>query len=132
MKARLIACLIAATLAGCSSSEPSLPIVKAPHGGTLRTLPGGSGNVEVVRDDPTDKPGQTVITAYYYDAEMKPMSPTPGSASLRSRDRKVGTVALKPAGDALASDPFAANGGIDGELSATIGGKPVAVAISLR
>ncbi len=128
----MIACLTAATLIGCSSSEPNLIAPKAPHGGTLRKLPDGLGSVEVVRDDPADKSGQSVLTAYYYDVEMRPMSPTPSSASLRSKERRNGTIALKPTGDALASAPFTVEGGIDGELSTTVGGKPVGVTISLR
>jgi len=124
-------CSIAVTLLGCST-EPTLAIPKAPHGGTLRPLLGQSGSVEVVRVDQDDKPGQTVITAYYYDSAMKPMSPMPDSATLKSKDRRAGTIALKLTGDALVSAPFAASGGIDGELSATIGGKAVAVPISLR
>ena len=131
MNHRLMACLIAATFAGCST-EPTLAIPKAPHGGTLRPLPGRPGSVEVVRADQDDKSGRTVLTAYYYDAEMKPMAPIPDSATWKSKDRRAGTIALKSTGDALVSAPFAASGGIDGELSATIGGKPVSVSISVR
>jgi hypothetical protein len=137
-KARLAACLLAASPAGCGQSQPSLTPM-APHGGTLVKLPDAQASAEIVRQDAPDKPGRTRLLLYYYGANLKPMTPAPTSATLKPKGRGVPQVELKPTGDPdparageLASPSFQADGDVAGELSTTIGGKPVTVTISVR
>ncbi len=134
----LSACLLAATLAGCGETQPVLVPI-APHGGTLVRFPDGKGFVEVIRQDAPASAGQSLVVAYYLDPEQKPLTPAPTSATLKLRGARKGTLELKPTGDAdpariggLATPPFDAPGGIEGTLTATLAGKPVAVPISFR
>jgi hypothetical protein len=137
-KIRLVAYLVAASLSGCG--HPQAPLTpSAPHGGILVKLADGRSVAEVVRRDAPDKPGRTQLFVYYYDADLKPMTPAPTAATLKPKGRGARSVELKPTGDPdpskageLASDPFEATGDVSGELSATIGGKPVAAVINLR
>jgi hypothetical protein len=137
-KARLAACLLAASLAGCGRSQPSLSPT-APHGGTLVKLPDAQASAEVVRQDAPDRPGQTRLLVYYYDAGLKPMTPAPTAATLKPKGRGAPPVEFKPTGDSdparageLASPSFQADGDVAGELSTTIGGKPVTITINIR
>jgi hypothetical protein len=137
-KARLAACLLAASLAGCGPSQPSLT-PRAPHGGMRIRLPDGQTSAEIVRQDAPDKPGQTRLLVYYYDAELKPLTPAPTAATLKPKGRGVPPVEFKPTGDPdparageLGSSSFQADGDVAGDLSTTIGGKPVTITISVR
>jgi hypothetical protein len=125
-------------LAGCNGAKPSLPPAP-PHGGTAFPLPEGVGFIEALRQDAQDRPGRTQLVIYFLDAQHKPITPSPVDASFKPRTRGGSPVALKPTGDAdasrtggLASDPFDDPGEIVGEISATLDGKPVTVAISVR
>jgi hypothetical protein len=137
-KARLAACLLAASLAGCGGDRPPLSPT-APHGGTLVKLPDGQASAEVVRLDAADTPGQTRLLVYYYHADLKPMTPPPTAATLKPKARGLAPVELKPTGDPdpakageLGSPSFQADGDVTGELSTTIGGKPVTITINIR
>jgi hypothetical protein len=110
-----------------------------PHGGTTFPLPDGKGFVEALRQDAPDHVGQTRLVIYFLDMECKPLRSAPTAASFRPRGRGAATIALKPIPDAgpskagaLASTPFEDPGDIAGMLSATIDGKPVSIAISIR
>jgi hypothetical protein len=137
-KSARAACILAACLAGCGQTQiPLTP--KSPHGGALVKLPDGRAVAEIVRQDTADKPGQTRLLLYYYDAELKPMTAAPTAATLKPKGRGATPVEFKPTGDAdpakageLASSTFQADGDVAGEISAIIDGKPVAVAISIR
>jgi hypothetical protein len=111
----------------------------APHGGTLVKLPDGRTSAEIVRQDAADRPGQTRLLVYYYDADLKPMAPPPTAATLKPKAKGLAPVELKPTGDPdpakageLGSSSFQADGDVAGELSTTIGGKSVTAAISVR
>jgi hypothetical protein len=138
-RAALSAFLLAATtLAGCGPEANSLP-PPPPHGGTAFPLPEGKGFVEALRQDVPDKPGQSKIVVYFLDAQSKPLSSALTAVSFQQKGRGVAQVALKPTEDTdpskaggLASSPFNDPGEIAGMLSATIDGKPVSIAISVR
>jgi len=133
------ACLAVAALVGCGRSEPVLPQPKAPHGGTVVTLPGGLGNAEFVREDVPGTPLQTKLFIYFINSDGKPIAAAPTTATLKLKERRTTPVSFKlsPAADpatvgALASAPFTINGDIAGELTATVGGKPVTVSVNVR
>jgi hypothetical protein len=130
--------LLAALPAGCGTPRPDLPPAP-PHGGTAYVLPGGGGFVEVLRHDAPERPGRTQLVVYFLDARREPLRPAPTSASFRPKARNAGPISLKPAGDAdparsggLASESFGDPGEIAGVLSATVGNRPVSVAINIR
>ena len=136
--ARLLAISIASILAGCS--QPQAPLSpRAPHGGMLFSLPDATGSVEVARQAVADKPGVTRLYLYCLDADMKPMTPSPTAAALKSRGRGARSFDFKPSSDsdpskagALESPDLPDQGDIDGELSVTINGKPVTLSIGIR
>jgi hypothetical protein len=130
--------LVTVSLVGCGQPTPVLP-PPPPHGGTAFALPEAKGFVEVLRQDTPDHAGQTKLVVYFLDADCKPLSAPPTSASFDPRGRNVATIALTPTADAdpsksggLASAPFDDPGGITGKLSATIDSKPVSVDIRVR
>ncbi len=137
-QSHLLACLLAASPVGCGPSQPVL-VPTAPHGGTLVRFPDGKGFIELLRQDTPTSASQSVVVAYYLDPERKPLTPMPASAALKLKGARKGTLELKPTGDAdpaqaggLVTPPFDTPGGIEGTLTATLAGKPVAVPISLR
>jgi hypothetical protein len=132
--------LVAAILAGpgCTRTEPVMA-PPPPHGGTLAGLPDGQGKLEIVRQEVPGAPDQARLILYFLDAHDKPLSPAPTAATLALKVPRGKSISFKPAGDAdpskagsLESPPFATGGDISGELSATIGGKPVKVSIAVR
>jgi hypothetical protein len=132
------AAVVAATLSGCGRAEPAVG-PSAPHGGTLAGLPDGLGRVEIVRQDVSGKPDQARLVLYFLDPDGKPISPAPTAATLKTRESRGKPIDFKPTSDAdpskagsLESAPFEAGGDISGELTSTIGGKPVSVMISVR
>jgi hypothetical protein len=134
----LIALLGAAVLPGCGEQSQSLP-PPPPHGGTAFSLPEGKGFVEVLRQEVKDQPTQTQLLLYFMDPECRPLSSAPGAVSFQPRGKKSTKIAFAPAGEAeaskagaLASTPFPDSGDIGGILSATIDGKPISVAVSVR
>jgi hypothetical protein len=136
--AHLLAILIASTLAGCSRPPTSLS-PRTPHGGMIFALTDAPGSVEVVRQTAADKPGVTRLYLYWLDAEMKPMTPAPTLATLKTRGRGTRSFDFKPSSEsdpskagALVSPDLPDQGDIDGELSVTMNGKSVALSISIR
>ena len=131
--------LLAASLAGCNSSQPIL-VPKSPHGGVLFVLPDGSGRVEVVREDDPAKPDKVQIVVYFLDEKFQPLEPTPTAVSFKPKaPRNAPKVELKPTGDAdpakasgLASPPLDNIGSVAGELSATVASKPYTIPINVR
>ncbi len=133
------ACLAVVALVGCGQSEPVLPQSKAPHGGTVVALPDGLGNAEFVREEVPGTPPQTKLFIYFIDSDGKPIAAAPTDATLKLKERRTTPVSFKPTSGAdpatagaLASAPFAINGDIAGELTATVGGKPVTVSVNVR
>ncbi len=129
--------VVAAGLVGCGPEPVVVPT--APHGGTLAGLPEGLGRVEVVRQEASGKPDQSRLILYFLGPDGKPIAPAPTAAQLKPKERRAKAIDFKPAGDAdpakagaLESPPLEAVGDIAGELSSTIGGKPVRVTISIR
>jgi hypothetical protein len=135
---RAFPAVLAATLAGCGQAEPVVG-PKAPHGGTLAGLPEGLGRLEIVRQDVSGQPNQARLTLFFLDPDGKPISPAPTVATLKLREPRGKTIDFKPTGEAdpskaggLEGPPFETSGDISGELSSTIGGKPVSVTITVR
>jgi hypothetical protein len=130
--------LTVSLLAGCT--QPQAPLSRiAPHGGMLIGLPDTTGSVEVARQAVADKVGITRLYLYGLDADMKPMTPMPTAASLKSRGRGGKSFDFKPSSDtdpskvgSLESPDLPDQGDIVGELSVTINGKPVTLPISIR
>jgi hypothetical protein len=125
-------------LAGCDSPRPVLP-PPPPHGGTAYPLPQGTGFVEAVRRDATDKPGMTQLVIYFLDADCKPRTSPSTAASFMPKGRRAAPIALNPTGDTdpskaggLASAPFSDPGEIVGVISATVESKAVSIPISIR
>ncbi len=128
----------ALALGGCGGDQAPTTVA-SPHGGVLARLPGGQVQVEVVRAAAADRPGWARLYAYYLDADLKPLAQPPASAIWIPKTPGARPVALKATGDAdpskageLASADFEAAGDLDGELAATVGGKPVAASIPVR
>jgi hypothetical protein len=137
--ALMVICLLTATLAGCTPSQPKL-VPTSPHGGTLFVFPEGNGRLEVVREDNPDKPDKVQITVYFLDEAFKPLDPMPTAVSFKPKAPKnAPKVELKPTADAdpakasgLASPPLDNSEPVAGEISATIGGKPITIPINIR
>ena len=132
-----LSAMLAAGLAGCGAERVVVPA--APHGGTLVGLPDGLGRVEIVRHGAPDKPDQARLLLYFFGPDDKPITPAPTSATLKPKERQSKAIAFKPAADtdpsnagALESPLLDTSGDIAGELSSTIGGKPVRVSINIR
>jgi hypothetical protein len=130
-------CLLALIVAGCGSST-SVVVPKSPHGGTLFTAIEGTQVVEIVRQD--GSPGKVQFTAYFLDDQLKPLTPAPTAVTFQPKaPRGAPRAELKPTGDAdpknassFASPAIDDDGGIVGELAATIDGKPVLFTINAR
>ena len=125
-------------LAGCGQATVKLP-PPPPHGGTAYSLPDGKGFIEVLRQEVPDQPSQAKLVVYFLDADCRPLSSTPGAVAFEPRGKTSMKVAFTPAGasdaanaGALTSAPFPDSGDIGGTLSATIDGKAISVAVSVR
>jgi len=136
-KSRLPIALIAAALAGCEPAGPR-GVLSAPHGGTLIDLPEGKGFVEVLRRDAPGKPGGSRVVLVFLDAVRRPMVAPPASATLKLRTDAGKSIDLKPTDPAdpdgpaaLASPPLPA-GEIEGQVTATVDGKPAVLTINVR
>jgi hypothetical protein len=136
--ARVPAYLIATVLVGCSPAPTALA-PPAPHGGMLLDLPDNQGYVEVVRQNGADQPGHDRLRLYYLNADLKPMSTPPASATLKPRDRSAAAIEFRaPSGGdpsqagMLESPDMVVQGDIGGELKTTIAGKPVSLSINIR
>jgi len=135
---RLLYVLPVASLAGCSTGPPEI-MPKAPHGGAIVALPGNPNSIEVLRQESPDHPGKARLLVYGLDADLKPLTPAPTSATLKPRGRRVKSLELRPTNDSdpsrageLATEPFEDPGEVSGELTITIGGKPASVEIGVR
>ena len=122
--------LLAATIAGCGGGGPT-PGAPPPHGGVLVPLTGAQGFAEVVQDGPR-------LFVYFLDPDLKPLSPAPSDARLTLQGKGKQVVDLKPVSD---PDPAKSGGlagavpvtgGLSGELSAKVDGKPVTAPINAR
>jgi hypothetical protein len=129
---------VALAMGGCDAPAPVLPPAP-PHGGTAFPLPDNKGFVEVLRQDVPGQDGQTQLVVYFIDADRKPLGAGASAASFQPKGKKAAKIALKPIEDpdpakagALSSAAFENPGDIAGTLSATIDGKIVSVAISVR
>jgi hypothetical protein len=147
--AYLLSCLLLCGLPGCApspSSQSNGPA--ASHGGTLISLPGGKGFVEIMTEESGGLGGgarqqrATQIVAYFYQNDgSTEMSPPPTDVTV-----KVGTadnspvVSLSPSAKAgepkksakFASQPGPFREGFQGQLSAKINGEPVEAKFLIR
>jgi hypothetical protein len=108
--------------------------VVASHGGTLLTLPGGKGFVELVVEPATPKSAKTpgALAAYFLKADgTGPIDPTPTGVTFTPERGKPVKLAAK--GDHFVSEPGPYTPGreLSGELTADIGG-PVQVPVQTR
>ncbi len=134
----MLALALALILAGCNAT-PTPVVPKLPHGGSLFTAPDGKNVVEIVQQE-SSSPGKVQFTAYFLDEAMKPLAPLPTAAKFQPKaPRGAPAVELKPSGDAdpanasaMATPPMAAEGGINGEITAMIDGKTVVFTINVR
>ncbi len=128
MSSRTLLTILLATIAGCGGGGPAQGLLP-PHGGALVPLTGAEGFAEVVRDGPR-------IVVYFLDAARKPLAPAPTGVRLKLQGARQKTVDLQPVADpekagALSADVTDA-GGISGELSAKLDGRPITAAINAR
>jgi hypothetical protein len=111
------------------------------HGGTVLTLPGGKGLVEFQLEsgEDTGKSSKSKAVAYFLKADGSgPLDPAPSEVTFTPEGGK--SVALKSDGGILksgryASDavlPMAAGRDVAGELSVSLGGDVVKVAVLAR
>src|SRR5271166_4660265 len=117
-----VGCLaLIGVLSGCGGGLPSTSDAgpPPPRGGSLITLPGGKGYVEVVKKEPGS--AQTPLTAevsfYFLKHSSAPYSPAPSSGTLVLGHKKV---ALKAEGGGLVTPegrPLFPKGGLDGTLT---------------
>jgi hypothetical protein len=126
----LFTALLAAVLAGCGSGGPA-PGQLPPHGGTLLSLTGADGFVEVVRD------GSRVVV-YFLGPDRKPIATAPTDVRLTLQGKGEKPLDLKPMADPdpAKSGGLAAaapdDGDISGTLTAKVGGKVASAAINVR
>ena len=133
IRARLLPLLLVAAVLGCDGNSYQAP--KTPHGGAVMPLPEKQGAVEFVRRSVEGSGDQVVLVAYFFGADDKPMASPPTSATFTPSLRGAKPVEFKPSGDGeatLTSAPFPAEEEIEGKFSATIGGRPVVIAIQIR
>ena len=130
--------ILAASLTGCGGVNPAKPGPPTPHGGVVVPLPEDKGLVEVVKQPAPGKAGRTVIVVYFLDNDRNPMTAAPTTATFKGPSPADKPVSFKPiTGDAakaggLASDPINDRGDMEGDLTATVGGSPVTVSLTLR
>jgi hypothetical protein len=124
---------------GCEPGAPSVkPGPETPHNGVLFPIPDGQGFVEILKQPVSGNAKQSQLVAYFLDSYKKTLAATPTAVALKTLD-SAAPIEFKPTGEAdpskagaLASNPFPDRGDIGGDLSATIDGKTITVAISLR
>ena len=122
---------------GCGGGPPSTSDsgTPPPHGGNLVRVPGGKGFVEVVQTKAgSAKAPMTGEVTFYLLKEdgTTPMSPAPSAGTLTVGKKKI---KLEVSGDGLASPngpPIFPKGGLDGELSVDLDGKPVSIPLGVR
>lgn len=126
-------------LAGCTGCGGGLPDTSnagtpPPHQGTLLRMPGGAGFIEIVQQKAAS-PKSTMtgeVTFYFLREDGKPLTPAPTGGTLTVGKKKV---ALKAEGDGLTTPSGPAlypKGGIDGELSVELDGKPRVIPLGVR
>jgi hypothetical protein len=100
----------------------------------LLALPGGKGQVEVVRKEGAS--GSAPVTAevsfYFFKDAGTPYTPAPSAGTLTVGKK---TVALKPEGDALVTPiapPLFPKGQLDGDLTIELDGKPTTIPLGVR
>ena len=134
----LTAALILAILAGCDGPPNPKPGPATPHNGSLVALPDGLGFVEILKEADPARRGQSKVVAYFLDPSKNPLAAVT-TVSLKSQASGGKAVDFKPAGDAgpakagaMISSSFSDRGEVEGDLTATIGGKPITVPINVR
>ena len=121
---------------GCGGSgTPTDSGPPPPHSGSLVTLPGGSGFVEIVKKDaPLDaKEINGELAFYFLNAGNTPMSPAPTSGTLTVGKK---AVTLKAEGDGLVTPAgpriLPKGGGLDGVLAVELDGKKLNIPLGVR
>jgi len=131
--------LTLALLTGCDGGPPvPKPGPATPHNGTLVSLPEDGGFVEIVKEPDSGKKDRAKILAYFLDSSRNPIT-TVSAVTLKSKATGNKPIELKPTGDAdpakaggMATPSLPDVGEIDGELTATIAGKPVTIPLNVR
>jgi hypothetical protein len=123
-------------LAGCGGGAPSTSYSgpPPPHQGSLITIPGSRGYVEVVKKEVSGKSPVSAEVSFYFlkNDAATPYSPSPGAGTLAVGKKKVN---LKAEGDGLVTPngpPLFPKGGVDGWLIVDLGGKSINIPLGLR
>jgi hypothetical protein len=123
-------------LSGCGGGAPSTSDSgpPPPHKGSLITIPGGKGFVEVVKKDVSGNSPVSAEVSFYFlkDDGSTPYSPSPGAGTLTVGKKKVD---LKAEGDGLVTPngpPLLPKGGMDGTLSVDLDGKSINIPLGVR
>jgi hypothetical protein len=135
--ARAAGLVLLGILTGCGGGPPSTSNAgpPPPHQGNLTTLPGGKGYVEVVQKkaaSPTTPLTGEVSFYFLKDDGSTPFAPAPSTGTLTVGKKKI---TLEAQGDGLATPngpPIFPKGGVDGELSVELDGKPVTIPLGVR
>jgi len=125
-----IALGLAVGLAGCAG-DGSHKVPPPAHGGTLVELPDRKGHVEVVKRDAPGQAKASQVVLYFLNSSSTPMDPPPTAATLKLRGGK--PIDFKSAeGGSMEAGPIPNLGDLEGELTATIDGKPITVPLGRR
>jgi hypothetical protein len=131
----------ACLLAGCGGSPKELPIAQAAHGGSLVTLPGERGYVEILVEAAAGggrkAQGKSQIVAYFFQPDATTaMSPGPSDVKVKLGTGEKGAVVdLSPdpkAAGKFASEPGTFPEGFNGQLDANVKGEAIQVSFSIR
>ncbi len=131
--------LAAGLIAGCggnngalSTSNPGKP---TPHGGSVVSLPGGKGYVEIVKKADVPKEGNVIgeLQFFFLKDDFSTEEKAPTSGSLKVTKGQNITLLVKEGGLSTPSGPaLFAGKDPDGTLTAEIDGKTVIVPLGLR
>lgn len=143
LKCAMMAVALISWLVGCGgSTTPPVPAsVTASHGGLLLALPKQKGFVEIVVEPEKTSKSQARLVAYFVSADgSTALEPAPTDVSFKSDDGKTTSLVAdakpdpssKAARFASAPGAFAPGRALAGNLTATIGGEALTIAVLSR
>jgi hypothetical protein len=124
--------------AGCGGGPPNpQPGPATPHSGALSAIPDGQGYVEVLKAPAPGNKKMTQVSLFFLDADKKPVSSPPPSATLKLFTATP-PIEFKPiTGDptkegGLISTPFLDRDDMSGNLTASINGTSMTIPLTIR